>query len=184
MKRKVFIILFCFFSCGAFAKMNVRLNAFGGVGYTVNNWEPCFIFQLPVSADYEFSIPDFEGDSIAFGITGGLLLFPCTLIDLSYIHCLQPHSTKNYRWNIETELHCGFNFIGELFLDQEGKINNDNAKCCGAIVFDVLFTYKPQSKGFYFGAGPLCSFMAVPCENNKWTWALLPTVELTAGYVF
>lgn len=188
MKKFVIVFLICLFCSKAFARYNVRLNTFGGIGFVTSNDEPFFLMEIPVTLDYEFSVSGLEADTFAFGITGGLLLFPCMLVDFSYIHCLQPKSTKNYRWNLETELHSGFSYLGDFSLNEEGGIDHNDAMYLPTILIDVLFTFKPKVSGFYFGIGPVCDFIFIPKKkdktNNNYGWCILPSLELSVGYTF
>lgn len=190
MKKFVIGFIVCLLCSSAFARLNVRANTFGGIGFIPTEDEPFFLLEFPVSVDYEFSVPGLENDTFAVGATGSLLLFPFALINFSYIHCLQPQSTKKYRWNIESELHSGFTFLGTFASDNESGIISEDMNYCTTLIVDVLFTYKPRTSGFYFGAGPVCSFMFVPYKTDKteavakWGWTILPTLELSVGYTF
>lgn len=187
MKKFLIGFVVCLLCSGAFARFNVRANAFGGIGFIPTEGEPYFLLEFPISVDYEFSLPGMENDTFAVGASGSLLLFPFSLLDFSYIHCLQPQSTKKYCWNIETELHTGFTFLGEFLVGDEAEITSKDINYCSTFIVDVLFTYKPKTSGFYFGAGPVCSFMFVPYQSEpvtKWGWAILPNLELSVGYTF
>ena len=189
MKKFLIGFIVCLLCSSAFARLNFRLNAFGGVGFIATDDEPFVMLEFPVSADYEFSVPGLDNDIdfFALGITGNLLLHPFTLINFSYIHCLQPKSTKNYRWYIESELHTGFSFEGEFYLNDEAGISSNDAQYCTTFIADVLFTYKPKTSGLYFGIGPVCSFMFVPYKtepDTKWGWGIMPNLELSIGYTF
>ena len=187
MKKFIIGFIVCLLCSSAFSRLNVRANTFGGIGFIAKEDEPFLLLEFPVSADYEFSVSGLENDTFAVGVTGSLLLFPFSLLNFSYIHCLQPNSTKNYRWYIESELHTGFTFLGEYFLNEEAGISSNDVTYCSTFIVDFLFTFKPKSNGFYFGAGPVCSFMFVPYKtepDTKWGWAITPSLELSVGYTF
>ena len=185
--KKFFIgIIVCLLCSSVFARFNVRANTFGGIGFIPPSNEGFFTLDFPLSIDYEFSLPGVDEDTFAVGMTFSLLLDTFSLLNFSYIHCLQPQSTKKYRWNIETELHTGFSFYGEFFTTDDG-ISSKDVQYCPTFIADVLFTFKPRTNGFYFGTGPVCSFMYVPYQGEpttKWVWKILPSLELSVGYTF
>lgn len=187
MKRLIVVFIICLLSTKIFARINVRANTFYGSDCLSESKEALFIWQFPISFDYEFSLEGLEADTFSFGLTGGLLMVPCTLINFSYIHCLQTNSSKNYRWNIESELHSGFFFTGSFSLNEEGGIDRNDEKYYPALITDVLFTFKPNTSGFYFGLGPVCTFIYISKENttgNKLGWAIIPSLQLAVGYTF
>ena len=172
MKKNILILcLLTLLGSSAFAKLNVRVNGFAGYGFLTT--EPIktsgfFFPELSLNVDYE--IPLSGGDSIGTGVTAGALLFPGVQLDVSYIHCLQAQSSNEYKWYVEPELHGGVGIVGL-----------DVVQCYPFFTVDALFTYKPTSKGLYFGFGPGCYFMVVP-EKNKPSCMIMPGFDVSVGY--
>ena len=173
-----FLILFI---CNSvFAKMNVRVNAAVGPVFSDSEFQtfaPGGILDL----NYDFNISG--NDKISAGRDVGMFfLFAYTGLNLSYIHCLEPETTNNYKWNLEVELHGGTAFWGQDYVELDGTAGSSWA-FYPAFNLDVLFTYKPQGTGFYFGAGPSCALVFIH-DDKSTDVALTPGLMLTGGFRF
>ena len=173
-----FLIVFCCSS--VFAKMNLRVNVAAGPLFSDSEFQTLATggtFDL----NYDFNIS--QTDSISAGIDAGMFfLFAYTGLNFSYIHCLNPDSPKNYKWNLEAELHGGTAFWGQDYVELDGAVGA-SWEFYPAFNVDVLFTLKPKGSGFYFGAGPSCAFVFIH-DDKKSNLALCPGIMLTGGFRF
>ncbi|MCR4736402.1 MAG: hypothetical protein K5829_15505 [Treponema sp.] len=164
MKKIIIIVSFiCLLGCNLFAKVNIRANVTGGPVFLYNSLDVPFLPQFSINADYEKSLS--ENNSLAFGGFLGFYFLPFIGGDFSYIHCLQAQSQKNYRWYIEPEIHAGVSFFGNTYVSGDGKVGGAWSFYPTAL-FDFLFTFKPQERGLYFGAGPACYLMYIPNDDE------------------
>jgi len=180
MKKIIPILVLFVFCASAFAKVNIRANAIGGPGFVNGKLDVPVLPAISLNADYEFNIS--QSDSLAAGGMFEFYFMPFIGADFSYIHCLQPQSSNNYRWNLESEIHGGVCFFGNDYVTQDGKIGASWA-FYPTVIIDALFTYKPQNLGFYFGVGPSFFFMYMP-QQKDFEYMLSPGVMLSAGFRF
>ena len=179
--KKITIGLLILFICNSvFAEINFRVNAAAGTVFSDSEFQTVAT-GATLEINYDFNV--FQNDKISAGIDVGMFfLFAYTGLNFSYIHCLEPESTNNYRWNLEAELHGGVAFWGQDYVEQDGAVGSSWA-FYPAFNFDVLFTYKPQGTGFYFGAGPSCALVFIH-DDKKTNLALCPGIMLTGGFRF
>ena len=173
-----FLIVFCCSS--VFAKMNLRVNVAAAPVFSDSEFQ-IIASGGTIDLNYDFNISN--GDSISAGIDAGMFfLFAYTGLNFSYIHCLNPDSPKNYKWNLEAELHGGTAFWGQDYVELDGTIGA-SWEFYPAFNVDVLFSLKPQGNGFYFGAGPSCSLVFIQ-DDKKTNLALCAGIMLTGGFRF
>ena len=181
MMKKIAIVFLIVFGCNSiFAKMNLRVNVAAGPVFSDSEFQALATggtFDL----NYDFNIS--QTDSISAGIDVGMFfLFAYTGLNISYIHCLNPDSPKNYKWNLEAELHGGTAFWGQDYVELDGTVGA-SWEFYPAFNVDVLFTLKPQGSGFYFGAGPSCALVFIH-DDKKTNLAFSPGVMMTGGFRF
>ena len=181
MMKKIAIVFLIVFGCNSiFAKMNLRVNVAAGPVFSDSEFQALATggtFDL----NYDFNIS--QTDSISAGIDAGMFfLFAYTGLNFSYIHCLNPESPKNYKWNLEAELHGGTAFWGQDYVELDGTVGA-SWEFYPAFNVDVLFTLKPQGSGFYFGAGPSCALVFIH-DDKKTNLAFSPGVMMAGGFRF
>ena len=162
MMKKIAIVFLIVFGCNSvFAKMNLRVNVAAGPAFCDSDFLP-LAPGTTLDINYYFNIS--QTHSISAGIDVGMFfLFAYTGLNFSYIHCLNPENPKNYKWNLEAELHGGIAFWGQDYVELDGTVGA-SWEFYPAFNVDVLFTLKPQGSGFYLEqARPvhLCLFMMI-----------------------
>ena len=181
MKKYIIAFIICLFCSSVFARINIKSNSLVPIVFSSDEIGAYLLPEFTTNVDYEFSIS--ESDSFTYGIRGGLLFIPYIGGSFSYIHCLQPQSTNNYRWSIETQFNGGVCFFMNDYVDPEtGNVSYGTAKFPSFMV-ETLITFKPQKWGFYLSAGPAVGLVYI--SNHKvFDCNFLIGLDFNLGFTF